>query len=404
MLSDSSFFSAYVRCTLDQSTPTTGDRVLREDNRLLHEQLGDPRLQLTNDQRRPLRHAVVSGSVLVYNQSFAERFLDPMLQQPKVLQLGSAAPTHDLLGRMTIINAIKEVMRRKGSPLTAHEAYEAIVAAGLYEFHAQSPEHVVLQQIRRHCQGIDFPTASTTKHFERVGTTGFWPLDKIISVKRPGPSPTSRRHEPQPRRTNSLSTSLAALQALHSEYLRLLRDQLATEVRDLSPSAFEAFSRALLQVYGFENTQVTAVSHDGGIDGHGKLRVGLAYLNVAFQCKRWRKGNIQRPEIDRFRGASQGEFEQGIFFATTSFSHGAIEASVKKGAIPIVLIDLDAIVDLMIQKEFGVQFESILVPPYALDLALRPSDEIAADAAKSIPSTPVARSPGNARKIPLSSR
>ena len=131
----------------------------------------------------------------------------------------------------------------------------------------------------------------------------------------------------------------------------------------------------MLDVYGFEETHVTQVSGDGGIDGYGKLKVGLAHLNVAFQCKRWTKGNIQRTEIDKFRGAAQGDFEQGIFFATTSFSQGAIDASIKRGAVPIVLLDADAIVDLMIEKRFGIQAESLIIPTYALDLALSPESE-----------------------------
>jgi restriction system protein len=131
-------------------------------------------------------------------------------------------------------------------------------------------------------------------------------------------------------------------------------------------------------VYGFEDTHVTRASGDGGIDGYGKLRVGLAHLNVAFQCKRWTTSNIQRTEIDKFRGAAQGDFEQGIFFATTSFSQGAIDASIKRGAVPIVLVDSNAIVDLMIEKQFGVQAESLMIPTYALDLALTPENADAA--------------------------
>lgn len=142
----------------------------------------------------------------------------------------------------------------------------------------------------------------------------------------------------------------------------------------MSPGAFETFAKELLEVYGFEDTHVTQISADGGIDGYGKLKVGLAHLNVAFQCKRWTKGNIQRTEIDKFRGAAQGDFEQGIFFATTSFSQGAIDASIKRGAIPIVLVDSDSIVDLMIEKRFGVQADSLVIPTYALDLALTPEN------------------------------
>ena len=127
-----------------------------------------------------------------------------------------------------------------------------------------------------------------------------------------------------------------------------------------------AFARELLDAYGFQDTKVTSISRDGGIDGYGKLKVGLAYLNVAFQCKRWTRANIQRSEIDRFRGAAQGAYEQGLFFTTTSFSAGAIGASIKQGAIPIVLIDGAAIVDLMIARKLRVESTLMEIPAFAL--------------------------------------
>ena len=58
--------------------------------------------------------------------------------------------------------------------------------------------------------------------------------------------------------------------------------------------------------------EVTGAGADGGIDGHGRLRVGVATMRAAFQCKRW-EGSVGRPEVDKFRGAIQGEFEQGLF-------------------------------------------------------------------------------------------
>ena len=71
--------------------------------------------------------------------------------------------------------------------------------------------------------------------------------------------------------------------------------------------------------YGFVDVTVTSVTKDGGIDGHGRLTLGLATMGAAFQCKRW-QGNVGRPEVDKFRGAIQGEFEQGVFFATSDFT------------------------------------------------------------------------------------
>src|SRR5690606_8272746 len=80
----------------------------------------------------------------------------------------------------------------------------------------------------------------------------------------------------------------------------------------------------------------------------------IAEMDVAFQCKRW-QGVVGRPEVDRFRGAIQGQFEQGIFFTTSTFSAQAKEASIRKGAVPIILMDGPSIVELMISRGLGVE-------------------------------------------------
>ena len=268
---------------------------------------------------------------------------------------------------MTIVEAIKAVIQEAGRPLTAREAYEAIVAKRLYAFQAKNPGHVVLMQIRRHCVGIDFPSAAMTKHFELHGENRFLPLVKPIStkiIKRVTSKKKDREdivtHEP------ALLGVEKELWELHERYLKLFRQRMLVELKKLSPAKFEEFAKELLEAYGFEDAHVTSVSGDGGIDGYGKLKVGLAHLNVAFQCKRWSKGNIQRPEIDKFRGASQGDYEQGIFFSTTRFSEGAVGASIKRGAIPIVLIDGGAMVDLMINRKLRVESTVMEIPAFAL--------------------------------------
>ncbi len=148
------------------------------------------------------------------------------------------------------------------------------------------------------------------------------------------------------------------LYALHEEYIGQFKDNLLERLLELDPSQFEHFARKLLDAYGFSNVKVTGQSGDGGIDGCGMLKVGLASMSVAFQCKRW-KHNVPRTEVDKFRGAIQGEFEQGIFFTTAGFSEGAKGASLKRGAVPIVLLDGESIVGLMIEKQFGVQRKPI---------------------------------------------
>ncbi len=165
------------------------------------------------------------------------------------------------------------------------------------------------------------------------------------------------------KRIVSASVSLVEL---YEKYDQQFRSKLLDRLYELTPSQFEHFARQLLMAYGFVQMIVTQVSKDGGIDGHGMLKVGLARMAVAYQCKRW-EGNVPRPEVDKFRGAIQGEFEQGLFFTTSDFTKGAMEASIKKGAVPVILLNGESIVDLMIEKEFGVQRKPLQIYEDQLD-------------------------------------
>lgn len=144
------------------------------------------------------------------------------------------------------------------------------------------------------------------------------------------------------------------LVALQDEYVAQFKDNLLERLMALTPAQFEDFAKKLLSAYGFIDMKVTSISRDGGIDGHGQLKVGLATMGVAFQYKKW-EGKVQRPEVDKFRGAIQGEFEQGIFFTTSEFTEGAKAVSLKRGAVPIILLDGESIVQMMIEKQFGVR-------------------------------------------------
>ena len=72
---------------------------------------------------------------------------------------------------MTIVGAIKKVLS-DNKPRTAKMIYDEIVARNLYIFGAKKPEAVVNGEIRCHCEGISFPSASPVKHFKVVGQEG----------------------------------------------------------------------------------------------------------------------------------------------------------------------------------------------------------------------------------------
>jgi restriction system protein len=160
--------------------------------------------------------------------------------------------------------------------------------------------------------------------------------------------------------STTVSPSPPTFQELYDEYEAAFRSQMLEKLQDLTPREFEYFARRLLGVYGFVDVEVSQIGKDGGIDGYGRLRLGLASMNAAFQCKKW-QGNVGRPEVDKFRGAIQGSYEQGVFFTTSDFTPDARGASLRRGAVPIILLNGESIVNLMIEKGLGVE----KVPLYA---------------------------------------
>ena len=59
--------------------------------------------------------------------------------------------------RMTIVEAIQEVLRDAAEPRTIDQIYCEIVSRNSYSFKAVDPKSVVRSQLRRHCLGLDFP-------------------------------------------------------------------------------------------------------------------------------------------------------------------------------------------------------------------------------------------------------
>lgn len=256
----------------------------------------------------------------------------------------------------TINEAIIEVLRKEKRPLLTRDIYNKIIEYDLYRFRAQKPEDIVRIQLRRHCAELDFPTASARK---------------LFSIKKDGAFYLFEKHAKQlsiERKDNA--SSFEELKELHKKYIQNFKKDLLNQLKDLSPVAFEEFAKKLMIAYGFKKMEVTKKSRDGGIDGFGELKIGLASMKVAFECKRWTKNTVGRPLISQFRGDIQGKYQQGIYFTTSTFTKEAEESSFQVGAVPIILFDGKSIVDLMIEKHFGIEVEEIPVYSNALDLIL----------------------------------
>lgn len=125
-------------------------------------------------------------------------------------------------------------------------------------------------------------------------------------------------------------------------------------VLTLTPGGFERLCQRILRESGFIQVEVTGRSGDGGIDGHGIVRVaGLLSFPIIFQAKKYR-GLVGAPEIRNFRGAMVGRADKGLFITTGNFTTAASAEATRDGAPPIDLIDGTALIGMLKELKLGV--------------------------------------------------
>lgn len=269
--------------------------------------------------------------------------------------------------KKTIHQVALDTLQANGHPMLLKEIFDFIILHDLYQFKALNPFDVLTKIIRKHCIGIDFPSAMKVKYFQLTKDGKYWIAGKQI----PGQSKEEIKLDNKIKKDNeNLKVIVQNLRDLNAKQCLAVKNQILNQLKEISPQSFEVFSKKLLHVYGFKKMQITNYVKDGGIDGHGELKVGITHLKVAFQSKRWKNTPIGRVEIDRFRGAIQGEYEQGIIFTTSKFTKDALTVTRKAGAVPIILIDGEALVDIMIEKKFGIETEDMPIYINSLDSIL----------------------------------
>lgn len=264
--------------------------------------------------------------------------------------------------KRTICDAIKEVLKDEKEGLTYLEIYSRIEERKLYEFGAKSPQTVVHGKIRRHCEDLEFPSASPVKFFKIIRTdrnTNYYGL-----VDDMNPSPIKDKDSDEPGNLQyvlDIEDELLPEEKMVQAYRRYLGDlkhSLLEKVRECHPSFFEKLVVDLLLAMGYgcddKSGQVIGKSHDGGIDGiisEDKLGLNLIYI----QAKRYNEGNsVGRPEIQRFIGAMQ-KAEKGVFITTSKFTKEALEFANAESRKHIGLIDGDSLVELMIKYSVGLE-------------------------------------------------
>ena len=143
-------------------------------------------------------------------------------------------------------------------------------------------------------------------------------------------------------------------------------DRLLAKVQSIEPAAFERLAQRILRESGFVRVEVTGKSGDGGIDGHGVLRMNLISFQVLFQCKRY-KGSVAAGAVRDFRGAMQGRADKGLIITTGTFTPDARREATRDGAPAIDLIDGDALTDLLKSLKLGVRVEPVVTEHVTID-------------------------------------
>ena len=263
--------------------------------------------------------------------------------------------------KMTIREAIKCVLKDISEGMTYEQIYNQIVDRKLYEFGAKYPQGVVNIELRRHCEGLDFPSAYKVKDFYIHHTSNgenYYALLIESTYDYNGSLSIDTKYN---------DTQMAELLPeekmvdAYNLYIDDFKKNLIDLVKNCHPSFFEKMVVDLLLAmgYGFDKSagQVVGKSHDGGIDGiisEDKLGLSLIYV----QAKRNDAGNnIGRPLVQAFIGAMQ-KAEKGVFITTSKFTKDAIDFANAETRKHIRLIDGDTLVNLLVKYRIGLEIVS----------------------------------------------
>ena len=135
--------------------------------------------------------------------------------------------------------------------------------------------------------------------------------------------------------------------------------EILAKVKQCPPEFFEHLVLDVLIAMGYGGSFADAVSTtkksgDEGIDGIIK-QDKLGFETIYVQAKRWDKGSVSRPELQKFAGALQGKnAKKGIFITTSTFTKEAEVFAANLSGAKIVLIDGEHLTRLMMEHLVGV--------------------------------------------------
>lgn len=255
---------------------------------------------------------------------------------------------------MTIVEAIKTVLKDRREGLTYNVIYNKIIENKLYTFGAKDPKAIVRGKLRQHCYGVDYPSASPTKHFSSNGAKGNKALYNIWDGKESiSPSSVTRNIS-----GNELPEEL--IHNSHTKHIEDISNQIMDKIYNSDPGFFEKLLIKLLIKMGFGWDKDKSGFHIGGPNDRGIDGViyedQLGLERVYIQAKRYDKANgIGSSDIQRFIGAMNTKnANKGVFITSSYFTKGALDEARDVRNISLVLIDGEKLSELLLKNDLGV--------------------------------------------------
>jgi restriction system protein len=135
------------------------------------------------------------------------------------------------------------------------------------------------------------------------------------------------------------------------------------QVLELDDKEFEILVGHLLTALGFEGSEVTGKTGDGGVDATGELNVSnLAKVKVFVQAKRYKlDSKIAASVVKQLRQAIPFG-GQGAYITTADFQKSAHDVALEPGFPRIGLVNGRQLVDLLVEHwdDIPQEFQGLL--------------------------------------------
>ncbi len=131
------------------------------------------------------------------------------------------------------------------------------------------------------------------------------------------------------------------------------------QILELDSQEFEMLVGHLLTALGFEGSEITGKSGDGGVDATGELNASnLAKVKISIQAKRYSRGSKVSANVVRSLRQTIPNNGQGAFITTADFQAGAADVANEPGFPRIGLINGAHLVELLIEHWDNIPKES----------------------------------------------